>query len=48
MDPETLEPTKTEERAHRAKNLIVVLMVILIVLPFVLYFTFGSHVAPTQ
>jgi hypothetical protein len=48
MDPKTLEPTKTDERAQRAKNLIVVLMVVLIALPFVLYFTVGSHAAPTQ
>jgi hypothetical protein len=48
MDPQTLEATKTDERARRAKNLIVVVMVILIAAPFILYFTVGSHVAPTQ
>jgi hypothetical protein len=48
MDPETLEPSKQDERAQRAKNLIIVLMVILIAAPFILYFTVGTHAAPTQ
>jgi hypothetical protein len=48
MDSETLEPAKQDVRAQRAKNLIVVLMVVLIAVPFILYFTVGSHAAPTQ
>jgi hypothetical protein len=48
MEHETLEPAKSDERAQRAKNLIIILMVILIAAPFILYFAFGTHVAPTQ
>ena len=48
MDPETLEPAKPDERAQRAKTLILIVMAVFIAAPFILFFTFGSHVAPTQ
>jgi hypothetical protein len=48
MDPEPLEPARIDERAQRARTIIVVVMALFIAAPFVLYVILGNHAAPTQ
>jgi hypothetical protein len=48
MDVEPSDAAKTDERARRARTIIVVLMALFIAAPFVLYLITGSRVVPTQ
>jgi hypothetical protein len=48
MDLKPSEPAELEERARRAKAVIVIVMALFIAAPFVMYFIVGSHAAPTQ
>jgi hypothetical protein len=48
MDPNPAEPVKMDDRARRARSIIIIVMVVLIAAPFVVYFLSGSGTAPRQ
>jgi hypothetical protein len=48
MDPEPPESAKPDERAQRARTVILILMAVFITAPVILYFVVGSGGAPTQ
>jgi hypothetical protein len=48
MCPETPEPPRMDERAHRVRSIIVVVMAILIAAPVVMYLLSVRGLAPRQ
>ena len=48
MDLNPPEPAKPDERAHRARTIILILMAVFIAVPLVLYVVVGSGFAPRQ
>jgi hypothetical protein len=48
MDTKPPEPVKMDDRARRARSVIVILMAVLIAAPLVMYLIVGSGFAPRR
>jgi hypothetical protein len=48
MDPNPPEPSKLDERASRARTLIVILMAVFIAVPLVMYLLAGNGSGPRR
>jgi len=48
MEPEPPETVKMDDRAHRARSIIIILMVVLIAAPFVVYLLSARDPVPRQ
>jgi hypothetical protein len=46
MDANPPEPAKMDDRAHRARSIIIIVMAVLIAAPWVIYFLSGSAAVP--